>query len=258
MRLTFLGTGTSHGVPAIGCDCDVCRSADPRNKRMRSSVYVCAGGTAVLVDVTPEFRLQAIANDVRRVDGVVLTHAHADHIMGIDDLRRINELQGGPVTIHGSPDTLRVVRRTFAYAFEPGLPGPTCPALELSPMSGPLDFGPLRVTPLPCHHGLFRIHGFRFEEQGRPGRIAYFPDCNAIPEPSLEALRGIDVMILDGLRPQPHPTHFSLPETLEMFRKIGAGRSYITHLCHRLEHHATQAAMPPGVFVPWDGLTIEV
>lgn len=257
MNLTFLGTGTSHGVPAIGCDCEVCRSPDPRNKRMRSSVYVRSGEAAVLVDCTPEFRLQAIAHGVRRVDGVVLTHAHADHIMGIDDLRRINELQNGPVTLHGSPDSLNVVRRTFAYAFEPGLPGPTCPALNLSPMEGPLTFGHLKVTPLPCDHGLFKIHGFLFEEKGSDRAIAYFPDCNGLPDVTLDRLRGIEVMILDGLRPHRHPTHFSLPETLEKFRIIGARRSYITHLCHLLEHRATQAAMPPGVFVPWDGLTIE-
>ena len=260
MRLTFLGTGTSHGVPAIGCDCAVCRSENPRNRRTRSSLYVQSDtGAAVLVDVTPEFRIQAIATGLRRVDAVVLTHAHADHIMGIDDLRRINEIQNGPVPIHGAPDTLAVVRRAFAYAFDPGPPGPTCPALELCPWDRDghaVEVGDLRVVPLPCQHGPFSIHGFLFEEG--PRRAAYFPDCNGLPDATLRELHDLDVMILDGLRPQPHPTHFSLSESLEMLARIGARRSFITHICHLLEHEATQAAVPEGVFVPWDGLVVEL
>ena len=258
MILTFLGTGTSHGIPAIGCECAVCRSPDPRNRRTRSSARVCgADGTALQVDIGPEFRVQAIAAGLRRIDAVVLTHAHADHIMGMDDLRRINEIRQGPVPVYGSDDSVRIVRRTFAYAFEPGPPGPTCPAIDLRPFpGGPLRFGGLSVTPLPCRHGPFDIHGFLFEEGSRS--IGYFPDCNRIPDATLERVRGIDVMVIDGLRPQPHPTHFSLPESLAALKAIGAKRSYITHLCHLLEHETTQRGLPAGVFVPWDGLEVEV
>lgn len=258
MRLTFLGTGTSHGVPAIGCECAVCRSDDPRNRRMRSSLYVCGtDGSAILVDITPEFRLQALAVGLRRVDAVLLTHAHADHIMGMDDLRRINELQNGPVPVYGSDETLAVVRRTFAYVFDPGPPGPTCPRLDLRPFNAaPLQFGPLRATALPCRHGPFEIHGFLFEEAG--ARAAYFPDCNHLPEATLERLGDLDVMILDGLRPQPHPTHFSLSESIAALRRIGARHSFITHICHLLDHEPTARAMPAGIGVPWDGLTLDI
>lgn len=256
IRLTFLGTGTSHGVPMIGCDCPVCRSPDPRNRRMRSSVIVRSDeGGAILADVSPEFRFQALANDIRRVDAVVLTHSHADHIMGMDDLRRINELQNGAVPIHGDEGVLRDIRRTFAYAFESGPPGPTRPSFDLRPFTGaPIEAPGLTATPLPCRHGPFAIHGFLFEGGGR--KIGYFPDCNGLPEATQARLRGIDVMILDGLRPQGHPTHFSLSESVAMLQSIGARRSFITHLCHRLDHDETQRALPPGIEVPWDGLTV--
>ncbi|MCX7819206.1 MAG: MBL fold metallo-hydrolase [Kiritimatiellae bacterium] len=258
MRVTFLGTGTSHGVPAIGCDCTVCRSPDPRNQRDRSSLYVQAiSGDAVVVDATPEFRRQCLRCDVRRVDAVLLTHAHADHIMGLDDLRRFNELQGGPVPIFGAEATLAVVRRAFAYAFEREPIGPTRPALTLCPFpDGIIQIGPLHITPLPCRHGPFEIHGFLFESGGR--RAAYFPDCNQLPDSTLARLSDLDLMILDGLRDEPHPTHFTLSESVEMLRRIGARRSFITHICHALEHETTCRRLPPGIEVPWDGLSLQL
>ncbi len=259
MQVTFLGTGTSHGVPVIGCDCDVCRSPDPRNRRTRSSLYVqSADGNAALFDVGPEFRIQALSANLRRVDAVFLTHGHADHILGIDDLRRINELQGGAVPVWGSAESLAAVRRSFAYVFDPGPPGPTCPRIELFEFDSgrPIRVGGLSVTPLPCRHGSLDIHGFLVEADG--GRVGYFPDCNGLPIATIERLRGIDLLILDGLRPEPHPTHFSLSESLAAMAVVGARRAYITHICHRLEHEATRRILPEGVGIPWDGLRIEV
>lgn len=258
MRLTFLGTGTSHGVPAIGCNCAVCRSADPRNQRDRSSLYVeAASGEAVVVDTTPEFRRQCIRHNVRRADAVLLTHAHADHMMGLDDLRRFNELQGAPVPVYGSAESLAVVRRAFAYAFEAEPAGPTRPALDLHRFpEEPIPIGSLRITPLPCRHGPFDIHGFLFEDDGH--RTAYFPDCNHLPVATRQALHDLDVMILDGLRHEPHPTHFSLGESVEMLQQIGARRSFITHICHALDHETTQRELPRGIEVPWDGLVLDL
>ena len=258
MRLTLLGTGTSHGVPAIGCDCLVCRSTDPRNQRDRSSLFVQAStGEAVVVDTTPEFRRQCLRCDVRRVDAVLLTHPHADHIMGLDDLRRFNELQNGPVPVYGSPETLAIVRRAFAYAFENQPVGPTRPLIELRPFpAGPICLGSLRITPLPCRHGPFNIHGFLFESERR--RAAYFPDCNHLPPATLQQLAALDVMILDGLRHEPHPTHFSLSESVTMLQRIGARRSFITHISHALDHETTQRSLPAGIEVPWDGLVVDL
>ena len=255
MKLTFLGTGTSHGVPTIGCDCAVCHSADPRDRRLRSSLYVEAGGAAVLVDASPDLRQQALRFGVRRVDAVCVTHAHADHIFGMDDLRRFNEMQGQAIPIHGEPATLAVLRRTFAYAFEPGIPGTPRPQLELRELDGPLSIGGLRVTPLPVWHGPWRICGFRFGADGRS--FGYVPDCSRMDDETVACAAGLDVMILDGLRPQPHPTHLTLAESLALLGRIGARDSYITHLCHLLGHAATEARMPPGFHVPHDGLTLE-
>ncbi len=259
MKLTFLGTGTSHGVPMIGCQCAVCRSTDPRNRRTRSSICVqdeC--GAILVVDVGPEFRIQALAADLVRLDAVALSHGHADHIMGLDDLRRFNELQHGAVPVWGSASTLRAVRRSFAYVFDPGPPGPTCPSVELHEFGDFETFsvGRLQVTPLPCQHGPFRIHGFLIEEDR--ARLGYFPDCNGLPEETIRRLQGVDVFSLDGLRDEPHPTHFCLSESLVAMARVGAKQSYITHICHRLEHEATQRRLPSGVHVPYDGLTIQV
>lgn len=256
MRLTFLGTGTSFGVPLIGCTCPVCTSPDPRNRRTRSGLWITAAGQSLLADLPPDFRAQALRERIGRVDAVFLTHGHADHLFGLDDLRRYNELQRAPIPVHAAPDTLAIVRRAFAYAFEPAPPGLTRPRLDLRTLdTAPVDAGGVTVTPLRVRHGADWILGFRFDADGRSA--AYVPDCNELPEATLAQVRGVDCMILDALRHEPHPTHFSVSESVACLRRIGARRSYLTHLCHRLDHAATEADLPPDIRVACDGLTVE-
>lgn len=256
MKLTFLGTGTSQGIPVIGCDCETCRSPDPRDHRMRSSIHVEHEGFHVQVDTPPEFRLQALAAGLPRVDAALITHTHADHIFGMDDLRQFNAVQGSPIPVYGAIADLRHLRAIFDYMFRPAPKGTTRPRVELKTVDGPFSLGPFRVTPLPVRHGPDTILAWRLDAGGRS--LVYAPDCSGIPDDAWNGLAGLDAMILDALRPTPHPTHLSLPESLALLERIGARRSYITHLCHRLRHDETSRALPAGVYVPWDGLVVEV
>jgi phosphoribosyl 1,2-cyclic phosphate phosphodiesterase len=253
LQVTFLGTGTSHGVPMIGCDCAVCRSADPRDARLRPSILVRAGSTAVLVDAGPDLRLQALRHDLRRVDAIVFTHGHADHILGMDDVRRFNALMKGPMACYGDARTLDDIRRTFHYVFDPATPkGGGLPALELRPIDGPFTVGDVAVQPVPLWHGARPILGFRFD------RFAYLTDCNRIADAAWPLLEGLDTVVIDALREQPHPTHFSLGEAVEAARRIGAPRTLFTHMCHHLPHEATNAKLPPGMRLAYDGLTLDL
>jgi len=251
-RFTFLGTGTSQGVPIIGCDCPVCRSDDPRNRRLRSSLLVEDDDFRLLVDITPDFRTQALRAGFRRLDAIVITHPHVDHLFGLDDIRAFNDLQGEPIPLWGSAWTLEVIRDAFGYIFRDGPAGTTRPRLAPREIAGPWTLGPFQVTPLPVRHGPAEIYGFGIAARNG-ARLVYIPDCNEIPEATFAQIGRPEVMILDALRPAPHPTHFSLPQSLDALRRIAAPRSFITHLTHRLEHAATQAALPPGIFVPYDG-----
>jgi phosphoribosyl 1,2-cyclic phosphate phosphodiesterase len=254
VRVLFLGTGTSHGVPMIGCDCDVCRSADPRDRRFRPSIYVTLDDDVrVLVDATPDLRSQALAFGVRRVDALIVTHAHADHIMGLDEIRRFNALAGRPLPVHADARTLAALSRTFEYAFDPAVPaGGGLPRMNLVEIDGPFRIGAQRIVPVPIRHGRWEILGFRF------GRFAYLTDCNGVPPASMALLADLDVLVLDALRRRPHPTHFTLVEAVGVAREIGARRTYFTHIAHDLGHEATSAALPPGVALAHDGLTVDI
>jgi phosphoribosyl 1,2-cyclic phosphate phosphodiesterase len=254
VRVLFLGTGTSHGVPMIGCDCDVCRSADPRDKRFRPSIYVqFPGGVSVLVDTTPDLRTQALQHDLRRVDAVLITHAHADHIMGLDEVRRFNALSGASMPIHADEGTLAAVRRLFDYAFDAnGRQGGGVPKLDLVPIDGPFQVRGHDVVPVPIRHGRADILGFRF------GAFAYLTDCSGVPEPSMPLLEHLDVLVLDALRKRPHPTHFTLAEAIDVARRIGARETYFTHIAHDLGHAATTAELPAGMALAYDGLALDV
>jgi phosphoribosyl 1,2-cyclic phosphate phosphodiesterase len=253
VKITFLGTGTSHGVPMIGCDCATCRSADPRDNRLRPSIYVESAAASVLVDAGPDLRMQALRHGIRRVDAILFTHGHADHILGIDDVRRFNSLMKRPMPCYGDAHTLDDIRKTFQYVFDPATPkGGGLPSLELSPIKGPLRIGDLDVQPIPLWHGVRAILGFRF------GRFAYLTDCNRLADEAWGLLEGLDVVVLDALREQPHPTHFSLDQAIDAARRIGARQAYFTHMCHHLRHEPTNARLPAGMALAHDGLVLEM
>ncbi len=255
MRFTFLGTGTSHGIPMIGCRCTVCTSADPKNKRRRCSLYVVAEGQHLVFDTPPDFRDQVLSFGVERVDAVFLTHPHADHIFGFDDVRRFSTLQDAHIPVHGSPETIRLMRKKFDYVDKPSYGFESVPRVRFTEQTGPVEVGNTRIIPLPVWHGQETIYGFRIDGDGK--RIAYMPDCNAIPGETLALMEGLDAMILDGLRPEAHPTHFNIGQCVEQLARIGARRSFITHLTHSSDHHALQARLGAAVTVPWDGLKVE-
>jgi phosphoribosyl 1,2-cyclic phosphate phosphodiesterase len=256
MKLTFLGTGTSSGIPVIGCGCRVCASPDPRNRRRRTSLYLQAGGLHLVIDTPPDFREQALQFKIPQVDAVLFTHAHADHIFGFDDIRRYNTIQDGVIPAYGAPATIESLNRVFDYIRLEKMPGLYRPRIEYREVSGPFSLGEVRVIPLPVVHGPEPAMGYRFNCAGRS--LAYVPDCKQMPESTLEALIGVDVMILDALRHRPHLTHLTVAESADLLGRIGARRSFIDHLCHDLDHEETQVALRPmGVEVPWDGLSVE-
>ena len=252
VQVVFLGTGTSHGIPMIGCDCPVCTSDDPKDKRMRPSIIVRFGGRSVLIDTSPELRLQCIANGINSIDAVLFTHAHADHVTGMDDLRRFNWLCQSTVQGYGTADTVSAIRRMFAYIFtdDPDYPSHK-PSLDLHTIdNAPWDLLGYTIVPVPLMHGSLPVMGFRF------GGVAYCTDCSFIPESSMERLRGLDVLILDALRKRPHPTHFNLEQAMEMARRIGARQTLFTHIAHELAHAETTATLPDGMALAYDGQTI--
>lgn len=248
ITVTVLGSGTSHGVPMIACDCPVCTSSDPHDKRTRPSITIAYEGTCLLVDTTPELRLQCLAHDVRRVDAVLYTHFHVDHVLGLDDLRRFNWLQNGPVPIYGQTATLDRLRAMFPYVFEKENNYPSAvPNLDVHEIEGPFEIGGRVVTPIPLMHGGLPVLGFRV------GNFAYCTDVNYIPPESWPLLRGLDVLILDALRRRSHPTHFNLDEAVSHAKQIGARRTYFTHIAHELGHAETNAALPDGMALAYDG-----
>jgi len=254
VRVRFLGTGTSHGVPMIGCDCAVCTSTDARDSRLRPSIAVeFDDGLQVLVDTTPDLRTQALRHDLRKVDAVLFTHAHADHLMGMDEVRRYNHITKMPMPIFADAATLREIKRTFAYVFEADAPrGGGVPDVRLFAIGGAFCLGRQLVQPVPVRHGPWQVLGFRF------GSFAYLTDCNAIPESSMALLEGVEYLALDALRRRPHPTHFTLDEAVVMAKKIGARQTWFTHIAHDMGHADTCASLPDGMALAHDGLTIEI
>ena len=257
LTVTMLGSGTSSGVPVIGCDCAVCRSSDPRNQRLRAGLWLGFHGPAelqaqVLVDTPTDLRQQAMRFGVSRVDAVLYTHAHADHIFGLDDVRIFNFRQNGPIPCYGSAATLARLRQTFAYVFEGGQEGGGKPQLELNEVREPFSLFGRQVVPIPVLHGSLEVYGYRI------GDFAYVTDCNHIPASSFELLQGVEVLILDALRYRPHPTHFSIEEALEASRRIGSRRTIFTHLTHEVDAAAPAMPLPPGVEFGYDGLTFQV
>ncbi len=258
MLLTLLGTGTSFGVPQIGCSCGVCRSEDPRDRRTRCAALLETGdGTTLLIDTPPELRLQLVAAGTSRVDAVLYTHAHADHIAGIDDLRMFSLQRGSPLPLHGPVETLDQIRATYRYIFDESITvvkGTSKPSLSLHPVEGGsrVRVAGVEVLPLEVNHGNLRVFGYRI------GPVGYLTDAKAVPEPVRAALRGVEVLVLNALWWRTHPTHLSIPEAIETAQAIGARRTLLTHLTHETGHAELAVRLPAGIEPGYDGQVVEV
>ena len=257
MKLTFLGTGTSYGVPLIGCECAVCRSSDPCDKRLRSSILVEDGSTRLLVDTGPDFRQQCLRANLHTLSAILWTHLHNDHIIGLDDIRPFSDRQGY-IPAYADAATSARLREIFDYVFVPDRDHPGFPRVTLHQVepNKPVRFGEINVTPLQIMHGKRPILSYQFEKNGR--RLVYATDCSSIPPESLDIMRGCNVFVVDALRHATHPNHFSLAQAIEVTHEIQPGRAYMTHITHELPHSDTQSEMPLGISLAHDGLTLEV
>ena len=238
----------------IGCPCNTCRSSDPHDRRLRPSIHLAVqNGPSVLVDTSTDLRQQALTHGLTRLDAILFTHSHADHVMGLDEVRRFNMIQRAAIPAYADERTAQDLRRTFDYIFNP----PTeaaggVPQIALQTIDGPFAFDRLSITPVPIFHGSRPILGFRF------GSLAYLTDCSAIPESSFALLERLDVLVLDALRHRPHPTHFSVSEALAVVERLAPKQTYLTHICHDLPHAATNQSLPAEVELAYDGLTLDV
>jgi phosphoribosyl 1,2-cyclic phosphate phosphodiesterase len=253
MRITFLGTGTSHGIPVIGCTCSVCLSTNPKNNRNRIGVWIDGGpGSSGIIDISCEFRVGAIKYGLSQVDFTLLTHTHSDHVSGLDDLRIFSQRSGRATPIYGDANTLADIRNRFAYAFQPAKQyGGGVPQYQLNEISGPQKVAGLQVTPLPVMHGPDPILGFRIND------FAFITDVTVIPDSTLELLKDLDILALDCIRREPHSTHLCLDQAIAYALKIKAKRTFFIHMTHDLEHDETERELPLGVFLSYDGMVLE-
>ena len=250
VELTVLGSGTSLGVPTIGCRCRVCQSPDPRDKRTRPSVLLRYNGRAVVIDTGPDFRFQALRAGLDRLDAVVFTHGHADHVLGLDDTRAFTLNQNHTIPIYGNGPALKGIRRIFQYAFDGFAPFGGLPSIQDHLISGPLELFGLEYVPVPVLHGRLEVLGFRL------GPVAYLTDYNVIPESSLELLRGVESIFLDALRHEPHPAHMTVAEALVEVERIRPKEAFFTHIAHDLGHEETNATLPGHVRLCYDGMQL--
>jgi len=252
LEITFLGTGTSHGVPIVGCNCKTCTSNDPKNKRFRSSIYIKNSDKNILIDTTPDLRLQLLNNDITDIDIVLFTHAHADHIMGFDDLRAINRLNKADIPCYGNKETLDALKRKFTYIFKDHHCKFAVPSVKLIEIEGVLEFNNLKITPLPVEHNNDTVLGYKVNN------MAYITDCSCIPEESFKLIEDVDLLILDALRYKSHPKHFNIEEAVEVIEDLGVKKAYLTHISHEIEHNEVNDKLPEGIQLAYDGLKLKV
>jgi phosphoribosyl 1,2-cyclic phosphate phosphodiesterase len=252
MKLTFLGTGTSTGIPLLGCSCQVCRSSDPRDCRTRPSLLVEFEGHAVVIDTSPDFRVQALREKMERLDAVLFTHEHADHILGLDDVRGFYFRQRTPIPIYASAQCMASIQRVFGYIFDGNYPYGGLAKLTPNLIEGSFPLWGLTFTPVPVFHGSLPILGFRF------GKTAYVTDFSTIPDSSLALLEGLDVLVLAALRHKPHPAHSTVEQSLAVVERLNPQQTYFTHIAHELGHQQTGRLLPPHVELAYDGLRVEL
>jgi phosphoribosyl 1,2-cyclic phosphate phosphodiesterase len=255
LTVTFLGTGTSQGVPMIGCDCDVCRSPDPRDNRLRSSIYVETPECSFVVDTGTDFRTQALRENIRNVDAVIFTHSHTDHIMGFDDLRRFSHARGS-MPVYASPETMRDLERVFRFAFNTSNPVPYYLKPEPHVIDGPFKLDETLITPLPVPHGDSIVNGYLFSRADQK-LVAYLSDCSAVPDAIVDLIAGVKVLIIDALRDRPHPTHLSVGQALEVAGGVKPEATYFTHICHDLPQSA-ESRLPACTHIAYDGLKLRL
>jgi phosphoribosyl 1,2-cyclic phosphate phosphodiesterase len=249
--LTVLGSGTSMGVPTIGCDCAVCHSTDPHDRRTRPSIMVEYEGRLVLIDTTPDFREQAIRERIQHVDAVLYTHTHADHILGIDDLRPLSFHRPGKIPLYARPEAGDFLRNMFRYIFDADYKFGGIAQVELKNIDGPIELFGAQFQPIAVIHGDTEILGFRF------GSAAYLTDFSDVPESSMKRLQGLDILFLDALRHKPHPTHSTVENSLRIVNELKPKRAFFTHICHDLPHEETNASLPPNVRLSYDGMKLD-
>lgn len=251
MKFTILGSGTSTGIPMVGCNCNVCRSTDPKDNRTRTSLLVESENSYILVDTSTDLRIQALRENIPYIDAVLFTHAHADHIHGIDDLRGFHFIHKNIIPCYASQETHAIIDSKFSYIFTGHSQYGYHQLLEPQPAEKPFQLFGLTVTPIPLKHGSMPTTGFRFDN------FAYLTDCSAIPDESMELLHDLDILVIDALRHTPHPHHFNIAGAVEVSRKIGVKRTFLTHLTHEISH-AEESSLPEGVFFAYDGLSFEL
>ena len=252
IQLTILGSGTSMGVPTLGCHCAVCESSDPRDKRTRASALLAWNGHNVVIDTTPDFRFQALRAKLDRLDAVIYTHAHADHIMGMDDIRPFNFHQREPIPLYGSEETLARLREQFGYVFREAPAGATVPSVDVHRIDGPIRFRGVEILPVQAMHGPTGVLGFRIRD------AAYLTDFSSVPESSKELLTGLDDLVLSALRDAPHVMHSTVANSLALVEELKPKRAWFTHIAHDLGHEKTNARLPEYVRLAYDGLSFEV
>ncbi|GAB4182312.1 MAG: MBL fold metallo-hydrolase [Terrimicrobiaceae bacterium] len=257
LEITFLGTGTSHGIPVIGCQCQVCHSADPRDRRLRTSTILRHEGYQIQIDTTPDFRQQCLREGLVQIDAVLYTHSHSDHIMGFDDLRRFCEMENKDMPVYGSRRTLQDLARVFDYAFSGNFRYPNYVRPLPNAIDGPFELGGLTVTPVELPHGRMVTTGFVFST-GERKLLAYFTDCQDVPQEAVAAARGCEILVVDALRHANHPTHMSLSQATGVAEQVAAHQTYFIHMCHELGHAETEELLPDNIRLAYDGLRVTI